>query len=78
MSVAKEWHLRCPKCGRDDQLDIEALVMVRLTPDGTDADESISGDHTWGDDSVIVCAACDHTAKVKDFTIPDEARSSEP
>jgi hypothetical protein len=50
--------LFCPECGASDQLDIAATVQVRLTADGTDADEADDGSHTWDDDSPCSCAAC--------------------
>jgi hypothetical protein len=59
--------MRCPKCGSEDQIDIAATVWVRLTRDGTDADEAAEGGRFWDDDSAARCAACDHQGTVKDF-----------
>jgi hypothetical protein len=56
--------LECPKCKGTDQLDISATVWVRLTRDGTDADQSHDGSHTWGDDSPCYCGACGWTGTV--------------
>ncbi|MFI5109732.1 MAG: hypothetical protein ACHP78_12900 [Terriglobales bacterium] len=39
--------LRCPECGKSDQLDIAATVWVRLCPDGTDVTAAECGDHEW-------------------------------
>ncbi|MGA8756643.1 MAG: hypothetical protein WB611_09965 [Stellaceae bacterium] len=62
-----DFDMRCPKCGDTSQIDIAATVWVRLTSDGTDADEAADGGHFWDDDSRACCAACDHQATVKEF-----------
>jgi hypothetical protein len=62
-----EWGFVCPECEESDQLDVAATVWVRLTEDGTDADESEDGSHEWGDDSEVHCAGCGHQGTVKDF-----------
>ncbi len=59
--------MTCPKCGRDDHIDIAATVWVRLTPDGTDIDGPKDGSHEWEPDSVAMCAACSYSGEVKDF-----------
>lgn len=71
MSVLSEWGLRCPKCERDDQLDIVALAHVRLTEDGTDHDEARNGDHEWDDESDISCG-CGWEGKVADARAVEE------
>lgn len=50
--------MKCPQCGAEDDLDIEATVWVRLTADGTDADASHDGGHAWGGDSACRCDKC--------------------
>src|SRR3954468_21602835 len=52
--------MRCPKCSGETQIDIAATVWVRLTGDGTDADEAADGGHFWDDDSRARCVGCDH------------------
>ena len=59
--------MRCPKCGDASRIDVAATVWVRLTSDGTDADESAEGSHDWDDDSRARCNACDHEGAVKEF-----------
>ncbi len=59
--------LRCPQCGSNDTLDINANIWVRLTDDGTDPDLAASRDHEWDDASHIRCASCGHSGKVGDF-----------
>lgn len=59
--------LRCPKCKESDKIEIQALVYVRLTPDGTDADISINGDHEWDGSSDANCAGCGYSGVVHDF-----------
>lgn len=58
MTASSEWNLRCPDCGGTDAIDIAATVWVRLCPDGTDPMLSHNGDHEWGEDSPVCCAAC--------------------
>lgn len=66
MSVLATWKMKCPACGRDDQLDVRATVSVRLTSDGSDADESLDGGHEWDSKSECSCAACGWTGTVAD------------
>lgn len=63
--------MKCPKCGGEDEIDIEAIVSVRLTSDGTDADGAADGDHFWDETSKASCGTCGHEATVKEFT-PEE------
>ena len=63
-----QWHeIKCPNCGRDDQLDVDAVVSIRLTPSGSDADMSEDGSHIWDDNSMCSCIACGGRGKVRDF-----------
>lgn len=71
LTVSSEHGLCCPECGRDDEIDISAEIWVRLTPDGTDADESHCGDHYWDDDSAARCLACNHNGTVLEFSLPE-------
>jgi hypothetical protein len=59
--------LGCPSCGRNDQIDIAALVWVRQTPDGTDIDEADDHSHEWGDDNAVICRSCGKSGAAKDF-----------
>ena len=43
--MTNEFNMRCPNCGSVDQIDIEAIVWVRLTDDGTDPDAARDGHH---------------------------------
>jgi hypothetical protein len=56
--MSNQFNLACPECGSTDELDIAATVWVRLTADGTDADESHDGSHEWGDSSACHCNQC--------------------
>jgi hypothetical protein len=67
--------LRCPRCRDQDHIDILALIWVRLTEDGTDADASDDGDHEWSGQSAAVCGACGHRATVQDFEPAPEVQS---
>ena len=70
-SVHDEWGIRCPKCDSDNRLDVAASVLVRLTADGTVADESANGSHEWDRGSVIFCRECGHHGLVGEFTTDD-------
>lgn len=59
--------LRCPKCGKTDEIDVSAPIWARVTEDGTDSDLSANGGHEWNDDSPARCAACCHSGKVREF-----------
>ncbi len=77
--MANFFNLRCPHCRRDDAIDIQALVWIRIGEDGTDADESHSGDHEYTDESLARCDACAHEGPVTEFEQEDsEATSAEP
>jgi hypothetical protein len=67
MSVKTEWAMACPKCGSDEYIDVAAVVWVRLTEDGTDADQPDNGNHEWDDDSRCTCGKCGHNGTVRDF-----------
>jgi hypothetical protein len=57
-TVMKTFGMRCPCCKRDDAVDIQALLWVRLTPRGTDADLCDDGAHEWDNASAARCSAC--------------------
>ena len=57
----------CPKCGNADQIDVAATVWVRLTMDGSDADEPMRGDHEYDDDSEAACGNCGYEGKLSTF-----------
>lgn len=69
MSVTEEHEMACPNCGEDSFLDVEARLFVRLTSQGSDADESVDGSHEWDDKSYCVCQGCGHEGRVADFRI---------
>lgn len=71
--MANMVQMKCPKCGCEDQIDIQAAIWVRVTSDGTDADAPSCGDHIWCPDSAAACEACDYNGKVKDFEPQAEA-----
>jgi hypothetical protein len=66
-TVWAAWQMKCPKCRADNQIDITAMIDVRLTPTGTDADESEDGNHYWEDTYQAKCCQCGHRGTVKDF-----------
>ena len=58
--------LKCPRCHQADEIDVWAMVWVRLTPVGTDADLSRVGDHEWDKRSPATCA-CGWEGLVRDL-----------
>ena len=68
-TVSSTWQRCCPKCGKDDEIDICAHVWVRLCPEGTDVSAARNGDHEWNDHNGAICQNCGHDGNVSDFTI---------
>lgn len=60
------FNLSCPKCRSGAHLDILASVWVRLTDDGTDADEAEDGSHFWDAGNLFSCD-CGATGRVSDL-----------
>jgi hypothetical protein len=69
--MSNQFDMKCPRCGSDDEIDVQASVWVRLCHDGTDIFNAHSGDHEWSDNSAAVCCACDHAGTVREFSEPD-------
>lgn len=69
MNVRENWNKACPKCGRDDQIEVVAHVMLRLKRDGTDADEASDRSHEWDDDSKARCDACGYEGVINNFEL---------
>jgi len=61
--------MRCPKCGNEDQLDIQATVWIRVCEDGTDADAAGDWDHEYQPRSPAQCRACGHFGTVRQFEL---------
>ena len=59
--------MRCPKCGDEDRLDIQATVWIWVCEDGTDADASGDELHDYEPDSPAQCPACGHFGTVRLF-----------
>lgn len=70
-SVSTAWEMRCPKCKRDDEIDISVKSWTRLVPDGTDRDEADETSEEWDNDSVCICRACGHKGTVETFQIEE-------
>ena len=63
--------MRCPKCGDETTIDIEATVWVRVCSDGADADASGDhGTHTFDADSPALCGRCGLHDTVRRFERP--------
>jgi hypothetical protein len=62
--------MRCPNCGDERFIDIEATVRVRVCCDGTDADASTDGTHAFDADSLAFCGRCGFRGTVRKFERP--------
>lgn len=60
--------MKCPDCGKSDEIDIAATVWIRPCPDGTDVDAAANGDHEWSGHSGAKCCACGFGGNVSDFS----------
>jgi hypothetical protein len=56
--------MRCPKCGHNDSLNIEATCIFRVTADGMELENTSSCE----------CPNCAHQGTVADFTIEKRNR----
>jgi ribosomal protein S27E len=63
--------MRCPNCGDERFIDIEATVRIRVCCDGTDADASGDGTHIFNADSLAFCGRCGFRGTVRKFERPD-------
>ena len=55
--------LKCPECGNEDRLLIDAWVSVSVTDDGSEP----MGDHYWDRKSFAMCPDCDFEGELRDF-----------
>ncbi|HET6233524.1 MAG TPA: hypothetical protein VFE41_00950 [Acetobacteraceae bacterium] len=70
-------NIHCLKCRTDIQIDIAATVLLRVTENGTDADESKGGHHDYTPRSDATCNACDYYGRLQDFEQEEEAEIAE-
>ncbi len=61
--------MRCPSCGDENRIDIQATVWTRVCADGTDVDAAGDGNHEYTPKSLAVCRACDHSGTVREFEL---------
>ena len=66
--IDNDFNMRCPKCGASNEIDIAAMVWVRLCPDGTDVTLADNGDHEWDARNNAACGSCGHHGDVAAFT----------
>lgn len=71
-NLDNDFDMKCPECGRSDEIDVAAVVWIRLCNGGTDVTAAENGDHEWDDNSAAYCASCSHTGVACDFEIKDE------
>jgi hypothetical protein len=65
--MGNRFNYRCPRCGSPDEIEITALVSVRLTSTGTEGDASNCTPEDWTDFNGAGCNACGYDGTVKDF-----------
>jgi hypothetical protein len=65
--MGNRFNYRCPKCGSPDEIEIIALVSVRLTSTGTEGDASNCTPEDWTDFNGAGCNACGYDGTVADF-----------
>jgi hypothetical protein len=70
-TVKANWNMQCPQCGSDENIDINVEVMVRLLPEGTDADQAANNHQNWHDNSSADCT-CGFSGTVIDFDIDNQ------
>lgn len=58
MQVKDYWGFSCPRCHRDDRLDIAVTVSVRPVRDSAEIETAFYGDGAWHRDSHTVCRSC--------------------
>jgi hypothetical protein len=57
-AMGNRFNYRCPKCDSPDEIEIEAIVSVRLTSTGTEGDASNCTPEDWTDFNGAGCNAC--------------------
>lgn len=66
-------NFKCPKCGFEDEFNIEISQMATMTDSGS---ADITGDNEWTDNSYCRCGNedCEHEGTVFEFTRDPEAK----
>lgn len=67
--MTNAFDLRCPSCGSNTQIKVQAVVVVHVLDAVTPV-----GDIEWNDDSLCICDACGHPGKVIDFEEKTDAQ----
>ena len=60
------WHLKCPKCGEDEDLMIEIRMWAMVTTEGLELSDA-GGAKSWNGKSACACGECQHSGTVEDF-----------
>ena len=69
MNMSNRFNYRCPHCGSSDQIEICAIVAVRLTANGAviaNNVRDVDGSY-WTAENAAGCDACGFNGAVKDF-----------
>jgi len=73
-TVMQTFGMRCSCCKRDNAVDIQAIVWVRLTSSGTELPDDAS--YEWGNASAARCNACGWQGRAGDTLIGKSNRSN--
>jgi hypothetical protein len=72
--------MRCPKCQKNTNLTIDALVTVELSFDADgelEGSEPVDANHEWEDASTARCGACGWAGRVADLHAADSDLTEE-
>jgi hypothetical protein len=75
-TVRDIFQLACPACGSDEELRVQIVTWVDVTPDGTV--DNGRWDHEWSEGSGCYCDACKRVGTVREFTLGDRPPSATP
>jgi hypothetical protein len=67
--MGNRFNYRCPQCGSLDEIEICALVSVRLAGNGAEIADDVKDidGSCWSSENAAGCGACDYEGAVKDF-----------
>lgn len=75
-TVRDAFQLACPACGSDEELRIEIVTWVDVTPDGTI--DNGRWDHEWSERSGCYCDACKRVGTISCFSIEERPPAVRP
>jgi hypothetical protein len=61
--------IRCPRCGYEDEFDIDATCTVTVTDEGT---SDRGHDYEWGESNHCFCKQCCYGGELRTFKIENQ------